>query len=262
MTTPAAQREENVSRIKSNLFPSTKSSEDHDRRLQQICQRIPIIDSHIHLYPSSETHTLNWYTDDTAPELLGQHSLVEYLSDTDSSPELEGFIFLETDRVCNISIDENDNGSGWSGPLMEIDWLRRIALGEPRKGEGHEIWHAKFCLGIVPWAPLPSGASVLDRYIEKVREVAGSAFDKVCGFRYLVQAEDDGTMLGDDFVQGLKWLGRNGLVFDLGIDMHRRGIIQLDEAIQMISRAHEDVAANDRVVVVISKSWLSCLSIL
>jgi L-rhamnono-1,4-lactonase len=34
----------------------------------------------------------------------------------------------------------------------------------------------------------------------------------------LVQDKVAGTMLGDGFVEGLRWLGRKGFVFDLGVD--------------------------------------------
>ncbi|OBT50492.1 hypothetical protein VE04_08399 [Pseudogymnoascus sp. 24MN13] len=49
-----------------------------------VTPKYPIIDSHIHIYPASE------------------HSLEEYTAATTSPPELEGFVFLETDREHDL----------------------------------------------------------------------------------------------------------------------------------------------------------------
>lgn len=91
----------------------------------------PIIDSHIHLFPESELKTLAWC--EPSNPLHSQHSLEEYEEATGAPPSLEGFIFLETDRKHDLKPDAED-GRGWEMPLMEVDWLKRIALGTPRDG--------------------------------------------------------------------------------------------------------------------------------
>lgn len=139
---------------------------------------------------------------------------------------------------------------------MEVDWLRRIAAGTPKLGEGHEALHKELCLAIVPWAPLPSGAQALERYVEMVRERAGESWEKIRGFRYLVQDKKEGTMLGTGFIEGLKWLGTKGFTFDVGIDHHRGGDWQLDEAVQMIRRAHEGVAEEEKVTFILGTSLI------
>lgn len=136
---------------------------------------------------------------------------------------------------------------------MEVAFLKRIALGTPREGEGHTKEHRKLCLGIVPWAPLPSGEKVMERYVERVKEEAGEAWSKVRGFRYLVQDKPKGTMLGEGFVEGLRFLGRRGLVFDLGVDLRQGGKWQLEEAVEMVGRVHEVVGEEEKVVFIISK---------
>src|SRR6266487_4414381 len=103
----------------------------------------PVIDSHIHLFPESELETLAWNTP-TNP-LYKQHSLDEYEAATGAPSSLEGFIFLETDRKNDLEQGIKD-GSGWEMPLMEVDWLKRIALGTPKDGEGHSLEHKKLCL--------------------------------------------------------------------------------------------------------------------
>lgn len=210
----------------------------------------PIIDSHIHLFPKSELDTLAW--SDSANPLYKQHSIDEYEAATGSPASFEGFIFLETDRTNDLQTGAED-GRGWEMPLMEVDWLKRIALGTPREGEGHTAEQKKLCLAIVPWAPVPSGAAVLERYVKKVEKHAGDSFGKIKGFRYLLQDKPKGTMLQDGFIEGLKWLGRNGYVFDLGVDQHSGGKWQLEEAVEMVQKAHEGVEEADRVTFIISE---------
>ncbi|TDZ26652.1 L-rhamnono-gamma-lactonase [Colletotrichum orbiculare MAFF 240422] len=211
----------------------------------------PIVDSHIHLYPDSEVSTLAWATDPSNP-IAKQHSVSDYLSATGQPANLKGFIFIETDRVNDLEGGARD-ASGWEFPLMEVAWLRRIAEGKPRDGEGHGPEHAALCLGIVPWAPLPSGPEALERYLARAEEVAGpDVWSKIRGFRYLLQDKPHGTGLTEEFIESLKLLGRRGFVFDMGVDQHRRGNKQLDEALEIISRAHESVPEDEKVTFVIN----------
>jgi L-rhamnono-1,4-lactonase len=88
-----------------------------------------------------------------------------------------------------------------------------------------------------------------------VRERTGSdeVWQKVRGVRYLVQDKPSGVMLRSEFVEGLKWLGRQGLTFDLGVDARQGGIWQLEEAVQMLRMVYEGVDDDgDKVKVVIS----------
>ena len=115
-------------------------------------------------------------------------------------------------------------------------------------------------LGIIPWAPIPAGKEAMERYMRKVRERAGEAAGKVVGVRYLVQSEPPGTMLRDRFIEGLRWLGREGLSFDLGVDYRSGGPWQLKEAVEMIRRVNEEVEEKERVVFVISELLKSHLN--
>jgi len=137
-------------------------------------------------------------------------------------------------------------------PLKEVEWLKRIALGTPREGEGHTAEQKKLCLAIIPWAPIPSGEKVLEKYLKEVETHAGESFKKIRGFRYLVQDKPRGTMLEPGFIEGLKFLGRKGYVFDLGVDQHSGGKWQLEEAVKMVELAHEGVGAEDKVVFIIN----------
>ncbi|KAF4974265.1 hypothetical protein FZEAL_8814 [Fusarium zealandicum] len=207
---------------------------------------LPIIDSHIHLYPASEAESLAWYTPENP--LAGQHSIEEYRQATTSAPSLLGFIFVETDRKNDIEAGPD----GWKEPLNEVSWLKRVALGQPHDGEGHAADDAKLCLGIVPWAPVPSGPEAMESYLDRVKEEAGEAWSKIKGFRYLLQDKPHGTMLEDNFIESVKLLGRRGFAFDVGVDQHRRGKKQLDELIEFVDRVHDGVPEEEKVTLVLN----------
>lgn len=203
----------------------------------------PILDSHIHLYPESELTTLSWYT--PSNPLGKQHSVSDYRAATSSLPS--GFIFVETDRV-------NESSSSWTAPLAEIAWLKRIITDSPRTGEGHGPGDGTLVKAIVPWAPVDLGPEKVEEYLAKAESEAGEeTWKRVKGFRYLLQDKKDGTALGDAFIEGLKVLGRRGFVFDVGVDQHRRGRTQLEEAVEMVDRAHEGVPEEEKVVFVLSE---------
>ncbi|GLA27643.1 hypothetical protein CBS147346_10061 [Aspergillus niger] len=221
----------------------------------------PIIDSHIHLFPASHLPTLAWYT--PSSPLGSQHSVDEYRLATTSiptSPEtttdshyLRGFIFLETDRIS--SIEESDPTRGWSHALDEVSFLTRIITGDPVPGEGHKDVDRHLCLGMVPWAPVPGGPAELEKYISLVRERTRTeeVFRKVRGVRYLVQDKPSGVMLQPEFIDGLRWLGRQQLAFDLGVDARQGGIWQLREAAEMMNTVYRGVGEKkDRVRIVIN----------
>jgi L-rhamnono-1,4-lactonase len=197
--------------------------------------------------------------------LAGQHSVAEFRAATSTdtatatnpnpnpgSTQVAGFVFVETDR-------RNDAGQDWTAPLAEIAWMRRLATGAAvRAGEGHAPEDAPLCLGLVPWAPVASGPEELGRYLEKAEAEAGpEAWARVKGFRYLLQDKENGTALKEGFVEGLKVLGRKGFVFDVGVDQHRRGRVQLEEVVEVIDRAHEGVEEEEKVVFILSEFLLA-----
>jgi L-rhamnono-1,4-lactonase len=217
--------------------------------------QIQIVDSHIHLFPKSHLKSLSWHTP-TNP-LATQHSITEYRTAISTSVEIgagvRGFIFLETDRLSSTL---PTTSPGWTHPLDEVSYLTRIALGTPIEGEGHKPADKHLCLGIVPWAPVPGGPELLREYMGLVKERAGDAWGKVCGVRYLVQDKNPGTMTAGGFVDGLKWLGEEGFVFDLGVDARSGGLGQLREAVEMLRRVYEGLEGDDEgkgVTVVISR---------
>lgn len=210
----------------------------------------PIIDSHIHLYPSGECSSLAWCTPDHP--LAAQHSVSEFraaaITRDSGHANLAGFVVVEADRKNNSSTD-------WTAPLQEVAWMRRLVTGQAREGEGHSAEDSGLCLGLVPWAPLASGPAELGRYLEAAEAEAGEeTWKRVKGFRYLLQDKENGVALKDGFIEGLKLLGKKGFVFDVGVDQHRRGRVQLEEVVEMIDRAHEGVEEEEKVVFILSKS--------
>ena len=213
----------------------------------------PLIDSHIHLFPSTALSPLPW-NPPTHP-LHAQHSMTEYHAAT-SSPPVAGFVLIEADRATTPTASPTEEDSAWTGPLAELAFMRRLATGQPLPGEGHVPADAALCLGLVPWAPLPLGAAGLERYLARAEEEVGAeVWAKVKGFRYLLQDKPAGTGLGEGFVEGLRVLGRRGYVFDVGVDQHRRGRAQLEELVEVIDRAHDGVEEGEKVVFILSE-WV------
>lgn len=197
---------------------------------------IPIIDSHIHLYPATHLSGLNWTADLPKDHILNQQSSVEeYKSASAQQTNLLGFVFLETDRKSGL--DESE----WKDPLEEVEFLARIAQGKPVAGEGHVSADSKLVLGIVPWAPVPAGPDALSTYNSQVRQACGDdrTASLVKGYRYLVQDKPKGTMLQSGFISGLQWLGKQDLIFDLGVDSRSGGMWQLQEACEMLKKVYE-----------------------
>lgn len=229
---------------------------------------IPIVDSHIHLFAGSHLPSLSWYT--PSGPLSSQHSISEYRTATSPSASssgtpkpdssrppthLRGFIFLETDRISSLS------STNWQHALDEVSFLTRIARGEPVEGEGHTPEDKSLCLGIVPWAPVPAGPDALKEYMDLVRERTQTeeVWRKVRGVRYLLQDKPSGTMLGEDFINGLKWLAKEGLAFDLGVDARQGGLWQLREAVEMMKKVYAGSEGGEGVIMVISRSTPLCI---
>lgn len=207
-----------------------------------------LIDSHIHLYTRSHLSTLRWASSLPSGHVLKQqNSVTEYRNAIFPSAEnLRGFIFVESDRISSLSED------GWNHALDEVGFLVSIAKGKPRdeKNEGFRAADRGLVLGIVPWAPLPAGSDVMERYMSLVKERCEDeeVWTKISGVRYLVQDKPSGVMLQPAFIESLKWLGKRGLTFDLGVDARSAGIWQLREACEMLRLVYnsDDTIAGGR----------------
>ncbi|KAJ5896294.1 amidohydrolase family protein, partial [Penicillium subrubescens] len=219
---------------------------------------IPLVDSHVHLFPESHLSTLAWHK--PKHPLASQHCLDEYRSAGPLSTNisghaeetfLRGFIFIETDRIS--SVDKNEIGKGWLHVLDEISLATRIISGTPVKGDGHQKADNKLCLGFVPWAPIPGGARLLEEYFAQARQRTETerVWNRLCGARYLVQHRPSGVMIHTGFIDGVKWLGRQDLAFDLTLDTKTRGLSQLEEALKMMQMVYDGVETNQQTVIIL-----------
>lgn len=222
---------------------------------------IPIIDAHIHLFPETHLPTLTWYN--PSHPLASQHSIDEYrkavsLSNEKSKSEeekkLEGFIFVECDRIS--SVKEDESGDAWTNALDEVSFLGRIISGQPVPGEGHQYIDSDLCKGFVAWAPVPGGPQILEKYFDKVErrmKTDERIAKKLCGARYLVQSQPADVMTHPDFIAGIKWLATKGLAFDLTVDARSGGLHQLHAALEMLQRLYANVKVDKQAIVVLGR---------
>lgn len=112
----------------------------------------PIIDTHIHLYSSSDITNLAWAVDLPQDHCLSKGNNVQEYRAAAKSSSLLGFVFVETDRKSGLDDQE------WRHPLEEVEFLARIAKGTPLQGEAFLPSDKDLVLGIIPWAPVPAGA--------------------------------------------------------------------------------------------------------
>jgi L-rhamnono-1,4-lactonase len=205
-----------------------------------------IIDSHIHLYSRSHIPSLRWASSLPSDHVLrGENSTQEYRSAISNCKDnVRGFVFIESDRLSSQAED------GWGHVLDEIQFLARMAKSEPeeRRDEGFEGAGRDLVLGIVPWAPVPAGAKVMERYMSLATERCKNeeVRKKIKGVRYLVQDKPLGVMLQPAFIESLKWLGARGFSFDLGVDARNGGMWQLKEACEMLRLVFDDKRVNDK----------------
>lgn len=196
-----------------------------------------LVDSHIHLFRAEDLSTLSWMT--PSSPLNAAHSVHEYVSSVSqhaSSRRPLGFVFVETDRKSHLAADD----SGWAQPLREFAFVNTTG--------GDRV------LGIVPWAPVPSGRSAMQRYRRRLRSTGhDSARDPrlLKGFRYLLQFHARGTMLRDPFVDSLRWMGEERFVFELTVDCRGVGLWQLEEAVELLRRAHEGVPEERKLSLIV-----------
>ncbi|KAL7271224.1 hypothetical protein RUND412_006027 [Rhizina undulata] len=193
--------------------------------------QIPIIDTHIHLFSLSDLPNLAWQTPDGPLSYPHPHGI--YASSIPPSLRSlhSGFIFIETDRKYNVpsTLSPEATSKAWSHVLSEFAYAASLSEASPP------------VLGIIPWGPLDLGVEAMETYYSLLDK---KAIEKglLKGFRYLLQDKLSGTISKKDFVESLKWIRRKGLIFELGVDVHRAGIQQLEEAVQIAEEVFSDPA--------------------
>jgi len=197
-----------------------------------------LLDSHIHLWAQSELDSLAWQTKDGP--LYSQFSIDEYELTTQqgkrADDELVGFVFVEADRKFSM------NPVNWTEPVNEFKYA--LAISRREKAEGCTIENSKLLRGFVSWGPIPLGYYGMSQYVNELRELCRSEEELrrlLKGFRYLVQDKPLGTCLAEGFVEGVRWCGQNGFVFDLGVDFQHCRKPQLEEALELVRKTPEAI---------------------
>ncbi|KAF2140078.1 uncharacterized protein K452DRAFT_274763 [Aplosporella prunicola CBS 121167] len=238
---------------------------------------IRVLDSHIHLWPASDTipESHSWMT--PGMPLAKQYSLENYFvasgasrpsarSTTTSTSPVVGAVYIETDRTLGHWPDSSSTSSGGeldvdallarcAQPLAELRWLRRLVEGTPAAGadEGFAPGDGEMLLGLVPWAPVDAGADGMRAYLREAEQTVGpTAWARVRGVRFLLQSLESEEALqtlveSEAWVEGLKECGRRGLCFDVGVDVRGKGVWQLEQAVEMMERVNEGVPEGETV---------------
>lgn len=213
-----------------------------------------IIDSHIHLWPSSAANPdcHEWMTE--TPQIANRHELSDYRRAI-KQDKVRGVVYIETDRRLEPRKDLPLEQWAYQ-PTQELVFLRSIV--EKRYGEDD----SNLLLGIVPWAPLNQSVEVFESWLTHAEATAGpETWTRVKGLRFLLQAITDkkafeDLVFSDDFISILKSFrgkGRN-FSFDVGIDQLGGGVWQLEGFAKVIELVHADAADDEKVTFIISKS--------
>jgi len=173
-----------------------------------------IVDSHIHLFRSSDLSSLSWMTPSHA--LYATHNVGEY-SAARGDASTGGFVFVETDRAYTHPLAATRECL--SQPLVEVAFAAAL----------------ESCCGVVAFAPVPLGAAGMRAWWD----LLGDEKQRVRGVRFLFQDKPPGTMLLPAAASGVRWALHNGLAFDLGVDFRSGGAWQLDEAVVLLNRVFE-----------------------
>ncbi|KAH6643071.1 hypothetical protein C7974DRAFT_116635 [Boeremia exigua] len=222
-----------------------------------------ILDSHIHLWPSTATTSKDhgWMADPAHP-LVKRHGISDYKAVTQLSSVgsvLGGFIYVETDRYLPSKTPDISLRAGkeevervlreWArAPLEELEFLRRLVEDKPQEGDGFENGDGELMKGAVVWAPFHLSRDNFNAYLAIAQAVAGpQLWDKVVGFRYLLQGKEEGevkNLVGNEaWIENIVSLGKGrggkGWVFDVGVDIHRDGTEPLGEVGELIRRVRE-----------------------
>ncbi|ORY81740.1 hypothetical protein BCR35DRAFT_303869 [Leucosporidium creatinivorum] len=204
-----------------------------------------IIDTHIHLWTNDQLESGNvaWPTKSQFQQLRDEHTLQQYQQVVQGGVErvgpnlaFEGAVFVQAEAKHD---DEDLDGSkgGWDAAIDEIDNVCKAALASSTK-----------ILALVPWAPVHLGPTALSSYFTRLTSLPSLAaftsrsstpnLSPIRSCRYLLQDSPKGFFLTDNFIAGLKWLGEEGIAFDMTLDVTQvEGV--LDDAVECVQRVRE-----------------------
>jgi hypothetical protein len=230
-----------------------------------------ILDTHIHLWPSTSTTSAahGWMTPGNF--LAKRHGISDYLAVAQPNPD--GFVYVETDRYLPVSApdfkgDVEVELKEWAHePLEEIKFLRRILEGNTEDGDGVEAGQGEKMKGCVIWAPFHLPPSIFQTWLKMAQETAGPILwnNRIVGFRYLVQGKGDGEVArlvgSGDWLTNIVSLSKGrdgkGWTFDVGVDINRDGEEGLRAVGGMIAEVRKREGDGGSVKFVLSKLFIS-----
>ena len=220
-----------------------------------------VVDSHVHIWRESDLDKLSWQT--PSNPLYASHDLNEYLSNLPPSHRgFRGFVFIEADRKYTDPASSSEDNEAWKEVLGEYEYVASLAKQQQQQHDQGS--KDGLILGIVPWAPVHLGRDALERYKRKLEGIERRIFGHVLGdhsgvrkllvgVRYLLQDKPNGTCHDEKFLEGMRWLKEQNLPFDLGVDVNRRGVAQLEEAVKMVRILESEGGGLNRSKIVISE---------
>jgi L-fuconolactonase len=157
-----------------------------------------IVDTHVHLW-DPRVLRYPWLDDN---RMLNRPFLLDDYKAATAALTIEAMVFVQ----CEADFSSFD---------AEADWVATLAAMEPR------------IKGLVAWAPLEKGASVLEDLARLKRHSI------LRGIRRIIQFEPDlNFCLRDDFVAGLRTLAAFDLSFDICVDhRHMGNVVKLVERV-------------------------------
>lgn len=220
-----------------------------------------ILDSHIHLWPSTATSELDHAWMKPGFILTKRHGIQEYDAATaTAAAQPAGFVYVETDRYLQFptpraippTAHPEDHALQlkiWAhAPLNECAFLRRIVTGAVQSGDGARSEDGQRLKGLVIWAPFHLPRQLFDMYLALAREKLGDAALRIVGYRFLLQgrkAEDVVQLLADGvFAANVRRACADGVraaAFDIGVDAHRDGVGALEAAEKLVEDVGEGV---------------------
>jgi L-rhamnono-1,4-lactonase len=221
-----------------------------------------ILDSHIHLWPSTSCKPENhgWMT--PGFQLAKRHGISDYTVVSSIANNATPFIYVETDRYLSSASPTFQSTAGssieekrkilqlWAKePLEEVKFLRRMIENNPQEGDGFADSDGELLKGAVLWAPFHLPPELFRMWLSLAEEAAGEKlWQKIVGFRYLLQGKAPGAVKSltqeEDWIENIVSLrkGRKdgkGWAFDIGVDTHRDGVEMLEHMLDMVQRVRK-----------------------
>ncbi|BGP08256.1 hypothetical protein JCM10049v2_004103 [Rhodotorula toruloides] len=211
-----------------------------------------LIDAHVHLWTAEQLekgHMVWPSADGGEKQLSGPHELGTYAELVSRGIKTvaggktahKGIIFVQA---------EVEHENGWEASLDEVESVCAAALES-----------AVPVLALAPWAPVHLGRARLEEYFSQLTTqpslatlTARLGYSPIQAVRYLLQDSPPGFFLRDDFIDGLRWLGEQGLAFDLTLDVTHEETGKtkvLEDAVDAIERVRAGQPEDKQTVFVV-----------